>query len=223
MSSSIETLTFHASIIFLGCFLAYAMLALFKQLNIPGLKSISVWAYGIIVMFAIWGLIKKAKLDFLIDSKAKGKITGPFTEFAVIAAIASLPIKTVLTYLAPILVMAVLGYIVTSAFLLFTCKKYLKVDWFEHMIATLGMSTGVFLTGLLLLRICDPDSKSTALGNYSVSFSITSAATFATMPIILSLLLNNGAFSAMAFTGGLSLLFMVLTVVSYKLLFGKKQ
>ena len=217
-SASMDTVTFHSAIIFLGCLIAYGILAISKKYNIPGLKSISVWAYGIIVMFAIWGIIRKLKLDFLIDSNVKGKITGSLTEFAVIGAVASLPLKTVFTYFVPIMVMVILGFIGTVAILLFLCKKYLKVDWFEHMIATLGMSSGVFLTGLLLLKICDPDSESTALGNYSISFSIISAVTFAIMPLILNIILTNGPGTAFILTSGLTVFGIIATIITSKAL-----
>jgi len=217
-SASMDTVTFHASVIFVGCLIAYGLLTLAKRFDIPGFKSISVWAYGIIVMFAIWALIRKLNLDFLIDSNVKGKITGSLTEFAVIGAVASLPLQTVFTYFIPIMVMVILGYIGTVGILMFLCKKYLKVDWFEHMVATLGMSTGVFLTGLLLLKICDPESKTTALGNYSISFSIISAVTFAIMPLILNIILTNGPGMAFGLTSGLTIFGIIATIVTSKAL-----
>lgn len=217
-SASMDTITFHTSIIFLGCLIAYGLLSLAKRFDIPGFKSISVWAYGILVMFFIWWVIRKLNLDFLIDSNVKGKITGPLTEFAVIGAVASLPLDTVFTYLVPILVMVVLGYIGTVGILMILCKRYLKVDWFEHMVATLGMSTGVFLTGLLLLKICDPESKTTALGNYSISFSIISAVTFAIMPAILNVILTQGPGMALVLTTGLTIFGIIATMISSKVL-----
>ena len=36
-----------------------------------------------------------------------------------------------------------------------------------------GTSTGVFITGLLLLRICDPKLETPVLQDYSLGFSIT--------------------------------------------------
>ena len=97
MSSSIDTMAFHAALIFLACGLAYLVLKLVK--GIPVLSDISVWAYGMIIMFLIWGIMCKLKINYLVDSKVKSKISSSFTEFAVIAAIASLPIKAVATYL----------------------------------------------------------------------------------------------------------------------------
>lgn len=216
--SSVDTISFHAAIIFLGCFLAYMVLGLAKKYEVPAFKSISVWAYGIIVMFVIWGIINKLNLGFLIDSNAKGKITGPFTEFAVIAAIASLPVKAVLDYIVPILILCILGYIFTTFYLLIMCKKYLSEYWLEHMVATFGMSTGVFLTGLLLLRVCDPEYKSPVIGNYSISFSIMSAVTFAIMPLILNIILTKGTMYALILTSGITIISTIGAIIVRKLI-----
>ncbi|OON93081.1 MAG: glutamate:sodium symporter [Candidatus Epulonipiscium fishelsonii] len=199
-SSSIDTVAFHVALIFMACGLAYWVQGVMKDLNIPILSSISVWAYGIIVMFAIWGIICKMKVDFLVDSRVRSKISGSFTEFAVIAAVASLPIKTVATYILPILVMVTLGFIVTVLVLFIYCKKFLKGYWFEQMIATFGMCTGVFLTGVLLLRICDPKMESPALANYTLSYTVCSIIFFALLDTFINLPITSGTTFAISAT-----------------------
>ncbi|ONI47372.1 glutamate:sodium symporter, partial [Candidatus Epulonipiscium fishelsonii] len=196
-SSSVDTVAFHAALIFMACGLAYWVQGVMKDLNIPILGSMSVWAYGIIVMFAIWGIICKMKVDFLVDSRVRSKISGSFTEFAVIAAVASLPIKTVATYILPILVMVTLGFIVTVVVLFIYCKKFLKGYWFEQTIATFGMCTGVFLTGVLLLRICDPKMESPALANYTLSYTVFSIIFFALLDTFINLPITSSATLAM--------------------------
>ena len=59
LSSSIDTVAFHAALIFVACGLAYLILSITKKLQIPVLSSISVWAYAMIVMFSIWGIMNK--------------------------------------------------------------------------------------------------------------------------------------------------------------------
>lgn len=221
MSSSIDVLGFHAAIIFLGCGLSYLLLNVFKTYNVPILSGISVWAYGMIVMAIIWWIICKLKVDYLIDSKIKGHITGSLTEFAVIAAIASLPLKAVLSYLLPIIVMSVLGYIVTTFTLLFLCKKLLKGYWFEQMIGTLGMATGVFITGVLLLRICDPDLETPALASYSISYSITSVVYFAMLNLFILLPIQIGVLKTTVIALVISIAFLIGSFVSSKIAFGK--
>lgn len=214
LSSSIDTLAFHASLIFIACGAAYLIVMGVKEAKIPILSSISVWAYAMICMFIIWGIINLLKVDFLVDSKIKSKITGAFTEFAVIAAIASLPIKAVMDYIVPILVMVVLGYIVTTVILLFLCKRFIKGYWFEQMIATYGMCTGVFLTGVLLLRICDPELESPALANYSLSYTVTSIIYFAMLNMFIKMPIANGpvftALVALAIASG-GIIFAIVT------------
>ena len=218
MSSSIDTVAFHAALIFIACGLAYLVLKLVA--GIPVLSDISVWAYGMIMMFIIWGIICKLKVDYLVDGKIKSKISSSFTEFAVIAAIASLPIQAVAAYIVPILVMVVLGYIVTTAVLFFLCKRLLKGYWFEQMIGTYGMATGVFLTGVLLLRVCDPELESPALANYSLSYTITSIIYFAMLNMFIVMPMQSGAVVTALAATGIAVACVICALVSSRISFG---
>ena len=222
-SSSIDALAFHASLIFLACGAAYLCVQATKAANIPVLSSISVWAYGMICMFIIWGIICKLKCDFLVDGAVKSHITGSFTEFAVTGAVASLPIKAVAAYIVPIIVMCVIGYVVTTGFLVFFCKKYLKGYWFEQMVGTLGMATGVFITGVLLLRICDPDLKSPALASYSLSYTVMSVTYFALLNMFITLPTTNGVMTAVMVACGITLACVIGAIASSKICFGKVE
>lgn len=220
MSSSIDAVAFHAALIFVACGVAYFLLKYAKAFKVPVLSSISVWAYGMIVMFVIWGIICKLKLDYLVDGKVKSHITGPFTEFAVIGAVASLPIKAVAAYIVPILVMVAIGYIVTTAGLFFFSKRLLKGYWFEQMIGTLGMATGVFITGVLLLRICDPDSETPALSSYSLSYTVTSVIYFALLNMFIVMPISSGTgFTAVVATG-IALVSFLFAIITSRLSFG---
>ncbi len=221
LPSSIDVLGFHAAVIFVGCGLAYLILKLVKKYSIPILSSISVWAYGMLVMFVLWWLICKLKLDYLVDAKVKSHITGSFTEFAVISAVASLPIKAVAAYLVPILTMVVAGYVVTTGVLLFLCRRLLRDYWFEQMIGTLGMATGVFITGVLLLRICDPDLETPALASYSLSYSVISIVYFAMLNFFLVLPLTAGALATALTAGGIAALFALAAGIASRIAFGR--
>lgn len=218
MSSSIDTYAFHASIIFVACGIAYLLVKYTKP--IPVLSSFSAWAWGMIAMFCIWGALCKLKLDYMVDGKVKSHITGPFTDFAVIGAIASLPIKAVAAYIVPILVMVVLGYIATTAVLFLLSKRFLKGCWFEQMIGTFGMATGVFITGVLLLRVADPDSETPALSSYSLSYTITSCIYFALLNTMLVMPIARGPLFASLVAFGLTAVAVVFTAVSSRVLFG---
>ena len=113
LSSSIETITFHLAIIFSVCGLAFIVLNAIKKLGIPGLDVLPVWTYSMIIMFALNILIKKFKLAWMVDAKVKAKIIGTLSDFAIVSAITSLPIKAIIHYIAPIIVMCVVGFIAT--------------------------------------------------------------------------------------------------------------
>ena len=221
LSSSIDAYAFHVAIIMAVCAMAYAALGAVKGAKIPVLKDISIWAYCIVIMFIVWWGICKLKIDYLVDGKVKSKVSGSLTEFAVVAAIGSMPVHAVMTYIVPILVMCVLGYILTMGMLWVLCKKLLRSYWFEQMISVFGMSTGVFLTGVLLLRICDPDFKSPVLANYSLAYTLCSVTYFALLALFLTTLLEGGIVSAFYLAIGTTVVPLIAAFVTSRLFVGK--
>lgn len=216
-SSSIDTFAFHTAIILVASGLAYLLLHYFKLFNVPVLKNLSVWGYAIIVMFGIWYAMVKLKIDYLVDAKVKSKISGSLTEIAVVSAIASLPIKAIMAYITPIVAMSILGFIVTFVAAIYFSKKFISEYWFEHAIAAVGTSTGVFLTGLLLLRICDPELKSPVLGNYSIAYTFNSVLGFALMQFYVGIMVTKGAMNVILVSGVQTLICLVGLIIYSKL------
>lgn len=217
LSSSLDSLAFHCALILGVCVLAFFALNFAKEKALPILNQLSVWAYAMVIMFIVWGIMLKLKLDFLVDERIKSRIAGCLTEFAVIAAVASLPIKVIVHYWTPILFMVIVGFIFTTIVLWYACKFLLKGYWFEYMIAAFGCCTGVFLTGILLLRICDPDFKSPVMSNYSLSYTIMSITYFALLQSILTLTLNKGYDASIILCFASSLAFLMLAVLFSKI------
>jgi len=46
--------------------------------------------------------------------------------------------------------------------------RLLPADWFERAVIEFGQATGVAASGLLLLRMADPEDRSTALPAFSI-------------------------------------------------------
>jgi ESS family glutamate:Na+ symporter len=174
-----------------------------KANKIPGLMQIPIWAYSILVMFGVNFAIQKAGLGSLIDGKSKSRIAGVCSDYAITAAIASMPVQAVLQYIAPILVMVFIGYMATYWLSAFLCWKFFDDCQFERSMAILGTSTGVFLTGLMLLKICDPDYELPALNDYSVGFSFASVTNFVLLPISVNMMLTYGFGINLAFQAGI--------------------
>ena len=185
LSSSIETITFHLAIIFSVCGLAYIVLNFIKKIGIAGLDVLPVWTYSMIIMFALNMIIKKLNLSWMVDAKVKAKIIGTLSDFAIVSAITSLPIKAVIHYIAPIIVMCIIGFIATYLIVFIFNNMLFKNDYaFERAIISWGTLTGVLITGMTLLKICDPEYKSPALTEFSLGFSLMSVTGLLIVPIL---------------------------------------
>ena len=195
LSSSIETITFHLAIILTVCGLAYIVLNFVKKMNIAGLNVLPVWTYSMIIMFALNFLIKKLNLTWMIDAKVKAKIMGTLSDFAIVSAITSLPIKAIMNYIAPITVMCILGFIITYLLVFPLGNFFFKKDYsFERAIVSWGTLTGVLTTGMILLKICDPEYKSPALSEFSLGFSLMSITGLLIVPILNNVLARGSTF-----------------------------
>ncbi|MBU3916351.1 glutamate:sodium symporter [bacterium] len=191
-SSSIDSLTFIASIVFAVCGLSYAVVGFLKAYKIPLLSNISEWAYAIALMLIVNQIIKKLNLSFLIDPRIKTKFTSFLVDFAIVAAIASLPVEAVLKYAVPMIIMFILGFILVYLLLMVIGKRLFKDYKFERALVLFGQNTGVAMTGILLLRICDPDIKTPVLNDFSIAYALSMMFCYAMLLPVIKLLPNSG-------------------------------
>ena len=88
------------------------------------------------------------------------------------------------------------------------------------MIGTYGMATGVFLTGVLLLRVCDPELESPALANYSLSYTITSIIYFAMLNMFIVMPMTSGAMVTTLVATGIAVVCVICAAVFSRISFG---
>lgn len=209
-SSSLDSMAFHLALILTVSGMAFGLAYFFKANNILILNMIPEWAYAILLMYLVWGLMVKFKLAWIVDVKTKTKIASTLTEFAIVAAIISLPIQAVFAYILPLVTMMVITLLITILIAYFLSKLVFDDFWFERSVSIIGTNMGVFLTGLLLLRMVDPDMKSPVLRDYSLAYSFNSVIGFILFPLSFSLLINQGLASGLALYAGFTLFFIAL-------------
>ncbi len=110
----------------------------------------------------IQGLEARYDHHQLIDLGLIRRIQNSALDFLVIAAIATIRIKLVATALVPLLVLVVAGILWNVFCVVFVARRIFKDAWFERAIAEMGQSMGVTATGLLLLRVVDPNYETAA-------------------------------------------------------------
>ncbi|MFC1762610.1 sodium/glutamate symporter [Planctomycetota bacterium] len=98
----------------------------------------------------------------LIDLGLIRRIQNSSLDFLVVAAIATIRVKVVAHALVPLLILVVLGIGWNVACVVLLARRVFKDAWFERAIAEMGQSMGVTASGLLLLRIVDPDYETAA-------------------------------------------------------------
>lgn len=220
-NSNIECFTVHVGLIFAAACIAYFIRGAAKTYDVFGFKDIPVWTYSLIVMYFINFLLQKFHLEWLIDSRVKSHISGTFADFAITAAIASMPIKAVMGYIVPILIISAIGFILVYFTTIKAFELLLPDSYpFERGIFSYGMGTGVMMTGLALLKICDPDFKSLTLEDYSVCSIVTIPYDLITVPIMYTLL-ASGTSSQMLLFGVIYCAVLVVLIAVGKYFYNK--
>jgi ESS family glutamate:Na+ symporter len=199
-SSSIDAITVHLAIILVDCGLAYWLHGLAVKYEVIGLQDIPVWPYALILMYGINFLIEKLGLQWLIDAKVRNHISGLLADLSITAAIASMPIRAVMAYMLPIILISALGFVVVY----FTTVKMFQIMLpdsypFERGILSYGINTGVMMTGVTLLKICDPKFETPVMADYSLTYAIRQVIELITTPIMYGLLVRGTSVQMLIF------------------------
>ena len=121
-----------------------------------------------------------------IDIGLTRRIQNSALDFLVVAAIATIRLELVLAGLVPLLILVVAGIAWNVFCVLVLARRVFRDAWFERSIAEMGQSMGVTATGLLLLRVVDPDYETPA------------AEAFACKQLLHEPIMGGGLWTAMA-------------------------
>lgn len=92
------------------------------------------------------------------------------TDYLVAFGVASINISVVVKYLVPIVVLAIIGFAFVITWFWAVSPRFFKNYWFERGIYIFGLSTGVMATGVILLRVTDPEFKSGVLEDFGFAW-----------------------------------------------------
>ncbi|MGE4488542.1 MAG: sodium/glutamate symporter [Kiritimatiellales bacterium] len=97
-----------------------------------------------------------------IDHGLMRRIQNTALDFLVVAAIATIRLDVVAQGWLPLVILIAAGILWNVFCVLVLAPRVFQNAWFERSIAEMGQSMGVTATGLLLLRVVDPDYKTPA-------------------------------------------------------------
>lgn len=160
----IDNLAFHAAILSIAVFIGWIATYLLKTyLNF----SVSWFVTAMFAGGLVQLVLNRTKWGNAVDTKVYSRIQGVSLDFLVAGAVASMNLKTIADNIIPILIVSVVLLVFMVIYSLVYARGIFGTDWFENAMMTYGMYSGVAATGMLLLKVCDPESKSDALSLYA--------------------------------------------------------
>ncbi len=172
-ASSIDSLGFHLAIIGIGVFIGYLIHSglvgaelMLRDLgaddrpffdSFPLFPLCMIGGLGVQLFFA--NFTKRNP----IDHRLMQRLSGTAMDFLVVAAISTINLQVVLGGVVPLAILVVVGVVWNVFCVMWLARRLLPADsWFERSIAEMGQSMGVTATGLLLLRVVDPEGETDA-------------------------------------------------------------
>lgn len=145
-----------------------------KRLTIRRIVDFPLFIYTLFGGFGVRRALQACGQEERIDSETIARISGSAMEVLVVAAITSLKLSLVIAYAGPLIILLVCGAIWTSICLMVLSRFILpREHWFELALINFGMSTGTTATGFVLLRLVDPELKTSAASDYALAAQLS--------------------------------------------------
>ena len=169
--ASIDTLALHIAVVGIAIFIGYLL-----KLGLSGIESLFpvmqengiLSAFPLFPLSMVGGLLvqlfisKVLKKDSILDRDILQRVSGTALDFLVVSAIAMINLSIISAQIVPLLIVVLVGILWNVFCVMFLAKRLLPDAWFERAIAEMGQSMGVTATGLLLLRVVDPEQETPA-------------------------------------------------------------
>jgi ESS family glutamate:Na+ symporter len=169
-ADSIDSVALHLAIIGIAVFIGYSIKVVLMAIESQFFRDTEVKLFAGFPLFPlcmIGGLIvqlyisRRARIS-PVDQKTMQRLGGTALDFLVVAAISTIRIEVIAKGIIPFAIIVVGGIAWNIFCVMVLAKRMLPNYWFERAIAEMGKSMGVTATGLLLLRIVDPEQNTEA-------------------------------------------------------------
>jgi ESS family glutamate:Na+ symporter len=131
-------------------------------------RSLPVFPLAIIGSLLVRWLLERSGNSHWASAPIQSEIGTLSADLLITSATACLNLALLAADWLPLTVLAVAGLTWNLAVTLLLAPRLLPADWFERAVLEFGQATGVAASGLLLLRMADPDDHSQALPAFSL-------------------------------------------------------
>jgi ESS family glutamate:Na+ symporter len=169
-ADSIDSVALHLAIIGIAIFIGYSIKVILMAIENQffGDAEVKLFAgFPLFPLCMIGGLIVQLVMSRSpgispVDHKLMQRLGGTALDFLVVAAISTIRIEVIAKGIVPFTIIIVGGILWNIFCVRVLARRMLPNFWFERAIAEMGKSMGVTATGLLLLRIVDPEQETEA-------------------------------------------------------------
>ena len=158
-------------------------------------------------------VMARLDLDVLIIRRLQERIAGVALDLLVVTALASINLAVLGANLGVFLTLSIVGIAWNVLAFIYLAPRILPVYWFERGIGDMGQSMGVTATGILLIRMVDPENRTGAFES------------FAYKQLFFEPIVGGGLFTAAAPSlidrfGSVSILLLTAAFLAFWLIFG---
>jgi len=200
-SGNMDTMTFHFAIMGICFLMALGMAEIISF--IPGMgSSLSgmLFIYGMLSAYVVKFVMKKLKIDHMLDNTFQTKITGWATDYLVVSSFMAVKFSVIGEWAVPILIESIVIILLTLFIVTYFGKRMGGEDDFARTLGLYGTATGTVPSGIALIRIIDPSLRTNAAVELGL-MNVPMMASFVTVSTILAM-----ASGAMSLTTGILLL-----------------
>lgn len=181
---SLDVLTLHAGVVMLAMLIGVTLTDTMAPLIAPVQISRFVWCMfvGIILQLFYEKLVRCQFIPPLLDSAIMSRLQGFILDFLIVSAMSTVDVRNVLGQLIPATIASAAGLAWMGFCTWYIAPHMLPNHEFERAIGEYGQTTGVISSGLILLKMCDPQQKLQVVMD---SFTLKN---FAAMPFLFTIL-----------------------------------
>jgi len=112
-------------------------------------------------------VMSRLNLDVLIIRRLQERIAGVALDLLVVTALASINLAVLGANIGVFLTLSIIGITWNVLAFMFIAPRILPIYWFERGIGDMGQSMGVTATGILLIRMVDPNNSTGAFESFA--------------------------------------------------------
>ncbi|WP_147804880.1 sodium/glutamate symporter [Alkalicoccus halolimnae] len=172
---SVDPLSIHIAYVGLAIGIGWVLLEGFVWLEaVTYGAATDVYLFEYVPLFPlamIGGIIVQILSDKLdrfqvIDRKTINRVSGLSLDILIVSALATISVSVIGDNLVTFVSLAVLGIVWNVFAFLYLAPKMIPSYWFERGLGDFGQATGIAATGLLLMKVADPNNETPALEGF---------------------------------------------------------